>query len=157
MTTNQQPGDCFICRKHRGEIVVPGGVLYEDALVYAGHIGNMPPQVEQPIYLGYLMVESKRHVPGLADLTNDEAQAIGLLVTRLSRALRACTAAEHIYEFVLGHDVSHLHIHLVPRYHGAPREYWGTHTDEWLNAPHGGLPEIEALCTQLRAYLGNEK
>ncbi len=25
-----QPADCFICRKHRGEISVPGGAIYED-------------------------------------------------------------------------------------------------------------------------------
>ena len=26
---------CFVCRKHRGEIDLPGGVLYEDDLVCA--------------------------------------------------------------------------------------------------------------------------
>jgi len=31
------PADCFVCRKHRGEVVVPGGAIYEDDLVYAGH------------------------------------------------------------------------------------------------------------------------
>ncbi len=34
------------------------------------------------------MAETKRHVPELADLTDEEAQAIGLLMIRLSRALR---------------------------------------------------------------------
>jgi len=31
------PADCFVCRKHRGEVVVPGGAICEDDLVYAGH------------------------------------------------------------------------------------------------------------------------
>lgn len=145
----EQRVDCFICRKHRGEVYVPGGIIYEDVLVYASHIG----QEGQPTYLGYLMVEIKRHAAGLADLTNDEAEAVGLLVTRLSRALKACTTAEHIYEFVLGHDVPHLHVHILPRYPGAPREYWGTRTDEWPGAPRGGEPEIAALCEHIRAYL----
>ena len=154
MNNLEQPSaDCFICRKHRGEIFVPGGFLYEDALVYASHIG----QQDHPTYLGYLMVETKRHVAALADLTNSEAQATGLLVTRLSRALKACTAAEHIYEFVLGHHVAHLHIHVLPRYPGAPRQYWGTHTDEWPDAPRGGVQEIEALCERIRAFLESER
>ena len=143
--------DCFVCQKHRGEILLPGGAIYEDDLVYAGHA--QIPEGQATAYLGYLMVEPKRHVAGLADLTDAEAQAIGLMVTRLSRALKACTAAEHIYLFVLGHHVAHLHIHVVPRYPGAPRQYWGIHVDEWPEAPHGGPNEIADLCAQLRAHL----
>lgn len=131
---------------------MPGGAIYEDTLIYASHIG----QAGQSAYLGYLIVETKRHIPGLEDLTNDEAQAVGLLVTRLCRALKACTTAEHIYEFVLGHHVSHLHIHIVPRYPGAPREYWGIHTDEWPDTPRGDEQEIASLCERIRAYLKSE-
>ncbi len=141
--------DCFICRKHRGEITIPGGAIYEDDLVYAGHLLPDP----HSTYLGYLMAETKRHTPGLAELTDQEAQALGLLVTRLSRALKACEKAEHIYTFVLGHHVPHVHIHVVPRYPGAPQEYWGTRVDEWPAAPHGGDAEIAALCERLRLYL----
>jgi histidine triad (HIT) family protein len=113
--------DCFVCRKHRGEIVIPGGTIYEDALVYAGHVQIREENADA--YLGHLMVEPKRHAPGLADLTDTEAQALGLLVARLSRALKTSEVAEHVYAFVLGDHVAHLHIHLVPRYPGAPREY----------------------------------
>ncbi len=155
-THEQQQTDCFICRKHRGEIVVPGGAIYEDDLLYASHIGNVQPQEEQPIYLGYLMAETKRHSPDLAGLTNIEAQAIGLLITRLSRALKATEGAEHIYAFVLGDHVPHLHVHIVPRYPGAPREYWGIHVDEWPGAPRGGLQEVIALCERIRTYLESE-
>ncbi len=150
-----QPTDCFVCRKHRGEIDVPGGPIYEDDLLYAGHALNL----EQPdsTYLGYLIVEPKRHAPGLADLTDSEAQAIGLLVTRLCRALKACQKPDLIYEFVLGHHVPHLHIHLVPCYPGTPHEYWGMRVDEWPGAPKAGPQEIAAICERIRAYLRNEQ
>jgi len=151
-TDEQQKADCFICRKHRGEIIIPGGAIYEDDIVYAGHLRTGA----HPTYLGYLMAETKRHTPGLAELTDQEAQALGLLVTRLSRALKACEGAEHIYSFVLGPDVPHMHIHVVPRYPGAPREYWGTRVDEWPDAPHGDAQEIIALCERLRKYLQKE-
>lgn len=143
--------NCFICRKHRREAMIPGGAICEDDLIYAGHVQIRKGQ--STAYLGYLMVEPKRHVPSLADLTDTEAQTLGLTVARLSRALKASEDAEHVYAFVLGDNVPHLHIHVVPRYHGAPRKYWGVHVDEWPDAPHGGPDEIAALCERLRTYL----
>ena len=145
--------DCFVCRKHRGEISIPGGAIYEDDLVYASHV--QIPEGQATAYLGYLMVEPRRHAAGLADLTDAEAQAMGLMVTRLSRALTAVMEAEYIYSFVLGHRAAHLHVHVVPRYPGAPREYWGVHVDEWPDAPHGGPKEIARLCARLRTYVEN--
>jgi histidine triad (HIT) family protein len=147
--------DCFICRKHRGEVSLPGGAIYEDDLVYVGHAQIREGQTVT--YLGYLMVESKRHAPGLPDLTDTEAQALGLLVTRLSRALKASEGAVHVYAFVLGDLVPHLHIHVIPRYPHAPREYWGVHVDEWPDAPHGGPREIAALCARLGSHLQNQR
>jgi len=148
-----QPVDCFICRKHRGEIAIPGGAIYEDALLYTGHVAT---EEGKAAYLGYIMVETKRHAPGLAELTDVESQAVGLLIARLSRALKDSEKAEHIYAFVIGDGVPHFHMHVIPRYPGAPREYWGMHVDEWPGAPHGGPQEIGALCTRLRTYLAAE-
>lgn len=143
--------DCFVCRKHRGEVPEPGGAIFDDGLVRAGH----RPLGEDggAVYLGYLFVEPKRHAAGLADLTDEEASALGLLVTRLSRALVACEGAEHVYALVLGDHVPHVHVHLVPRYPGTPREYWGPRVDEWPGAPHGGVDEIAPLCGRLRGFL----
>lgn len=143
--------DCFVCRKHRGEITLPGGAIYEDGLLYVGHAQIRDGQ--DAVYLGYLMVEPRRHVAGLADLNDEEAQALGLLVSRLSRALQASEGAEHVYAFVLGDRVPHLHLHLVPRYPGAPPEYWGVRVDEWPQAPRGGPAEIAALCARLPVSL----
>ena len=150
----ERPADCFICRKHRGEVAVPGGAIYEDDWVYAGHAQIREGQ--DVAYLGYLMIEPKRHASGLPDLTDMEAQSLGLWVARLSRALKASEGAEHVYAFVLGDRVPHLHIHVVPRYPGAPREYWGVHVDEWPGAPYGGPQEIAELCARLRSHLQNQ-
>jgi histidine triad (HIT) family protein len=149
--TNLDRPDCFVCQKHRGVLDVPGGPIYQDELVYAGH-AQIPPG-QETAYLGYLMVEPKRHVPGLADLLGREAAALGILLARLSRALQASVGAEHVYAFVLGDHVPHLHVHLVPRYPGAPTQYWGIHVDEWPGAPRGGPAEIEALVRRLRDCL----
>jgi len=150
-TINQPLADCFVCHKHRGELRIPGGAIYEDDLVYASHGAILEGQSET--YLGCLFVEPKRHVAGLADVTDSEACARGLLVTRLSRALKRSENAEHIYSFVLGDHVPHLHIWVLPRYPGTPQEYWGMHVAEWPEAPTGGAEEIAALCERLRLHL----
>ena len=143
--------DCFVCRKHRREIEPPGGAIHEDDSLFISHGFTLDQQVAH--YLGHILVEPKRHIPGLDDLTDEEAQQIGLYTTRLGRALKEIVQAEHIYLFVLGHHVDHLHLHLFPRYPGAPREYWGLRVDEWPDAPKGNATDIGKLCDQLRAYL----
>lgn len=138
---------CFVCDKHAKGDAVEGGIIYEDELTYAGHL--LPPDLSDA-YLGYLMVEPKRHVTGLGELTDEEAAALGVLVNDLSRALKDVAGAEHVYSVVLGDAVPHLRIHLAPRYPGAPEEYWGMRVDEWPNAPRGGVADITAVSDRLR-------
>ncbi len=143
--------DCFICRKHRGEVTIPGGAVFEDDLFYCGHA-----QIRQgtsQAYLGYLMLEPRRHVRGVEDLNRGEAARLGPILSRIARALRESEGAERVYVVVLGEHVPHLHMHLIARYPGAPREYWGTRVDEWPEGPHGGPTEMAALCERVRARL----
>lgn len=147
--------DCFVCRKHRGELVMPGGVVYEDELVYASHMAL--PDGQERVYLGTLFVEPKRHVPGMGDLRRPEAERVGWLTSRLAAALQACARAEHVYVFVLGHHVPHLHVWIAPRYPGTPAEYAPFRLAAWPDAPRGGAAEIAALCDRVRAELARSQ
>lgn len=138
---------CPICSKQQGQVV--GGVIYEDNLVYTHHVYNK----EEPTFLGYVRLETKRHVPSFAELTNAEAQEIGSLTSRLSRALKACTGADHVYVFFYGDHVPHLHLHIWARYPGTPEEYWREHVDEWSGSPKGSRDEVGALSQRLRTFL----
>lgn len=91
-----------------------------------------------------------RHAPGLGDLTDDEAASVGRLVSRVARALREVAGAEHVYSFVFGDGVPHLHVVLAPRYPGTPGEYWGVRLTEWPEAPRVGEPTMRALVAELR-------
>jgi diadenosine tetraphosphate (Ap4A) HIT family hydrolase len=148
------PIQCLVCCKHRGGIEVAGGAIYENELVFASHA--QPWGGETDHYLGHVFVETKRHVPELAELTEEEAQAVGLWVSRLARALVHTEGAEHVYSFVIGDGVPHLHVHVIGRYPGAPRDYWGPKVDEWPGAPRGGAHEIAQVADRLRAYLDEE-
>jgi histidine triad (HIT) family protein len=143
--------ECLVCRKHKGEIDVPGGIIYENNLIFISHAqlwGN-----EKEHYLGHVFVESKRHVAELAELTDQEAQAIGLFTSRVAKALLHTESMEHIYTFFIGDGVPHVHIHVIGRYPNAPREYWGAKVDEWPEAPKGTVAEIEQVATRVRSFL----
>jgi histidine triad (HIT) family protein len=142
---------CFVCRKHSGEEPIAGGAVYRDELVYASHIALSPR--DGRAYLGILFVEPLRHVPGFGDLNAPEAERVGLVASRLARALQATRKAERCYLHVLGHHVPHLHLWIVPRYAGTPPELFGLRVLEWKDAPRGGASEVEAVCDRIRAYL----
>lgn len=87
-TNNQEEQNCFICEKHKGNITVPGGAIYEDELVYVGHV----------------------------HWDSEETKRFGLISSRVSKALKESEGAEHIYTFVSGNGVPHMHMHIIPRY-----------------------------------------
>lgn len=143
--------NCFVCRKHLGLEPVPGGPIYEDELVFSGHSWSV--EDEKSPYLGGFIVEPKRHIPTWAELNDGEAEAIGRLIRDVARALKEEDGVDHIYVFVVGHHVPHLHIWVVPRYVQTPREYWGFNIFDWPGRPLGEAEEVEAFCNQVRARL----
>jgi diadenosine tetraphosphate (Ap4A) HIT family hydrolase len=146
------PVSCFVCEKHRLGSAAPGGIIYEDEIVYAGHAYRVAGSDD--VYLGYLIAEPKRHVVGLGELTDDEAASLGRLVNDLARVLRSREGAEHVYSFVAGDGgVEHLHVHVVPRYRGTPPDYRGLRVTQWPGAPRGGIDAVVVTCDRIRAGL----
>lgn len=150
---DQRMTDCFVCDKHRNLTLMPGGPLHEDDLVVVSHLSPRAPGQREKIYLGHLLVEPRRHAAQLADLTDEEAARIGRCSSTAARTLRETAGAEHVYAAVIGDHVAHLHIHLLPRYPGTPRQYWWTRVDEWPQAPRGGEAEAAGLVERLRTNI----
>jgi histidine triad (HIT) family protein len=144
---------CFICDKHKGNIETAGITIFEDQYVYVGHIDRNG----KPNYLGHIMIDLKRHVPTLAEMTMDEAKAFGVMMARVSQALKEVVKAEHVYALVSGNSVPHLHLHLVARYPNTPQDYRGPwEVYDWEQAPMGDNQQIIELCEKLKAYLDKE-
>ncbi|MGD8632940.1 MAG: HIT family protein [Anaerolineales bacterium] len=143
--------DCFICCKQREKAPPPGGWIYADDLVMASHANLKPDSGDQ--YLGWVVLETRRHTPDLASLSDEEAQRIGLITSKIASALKNELEAEKIYSFVIGERVAHFHLHLLPRYPNTPQEYWGARVNEWPGAARGSEPELTALCSRLRSRL----
>jgi histidine triad (HIT) family protein len=152
MPATERPVDCFVCAKHRGDIAVPGGFVWEGELAVATHDLLVTPQGDalDQVFLGHLLVEPRRHAAGLGDLTDAEAAAVGVAASRLSRSLTTLLPVEHVYAAVVGDQVPHLHLHLLPRYRGTPKEYWWDRVDEWPDAPRGDESAVAALVARLR-------
>jgi histidine triad (HIT) family protein len=142
--------DCYVCTKHGAMSVVPGGVILADEHAVVSHLPlTTPSQCAATVYLGHLILEPRRHVAELGELTAEEAASAGRLASAASRALTA-VGAEHVYAAVIGHAVEHLHLHLIARYPGTPREFWFTRLDEWPDAPRGDAQAVAALAERLR-------
>lgn len=143
--------DCFVCRKHQGLENVPGGAIFENELIYISHAQLWGK--EEKHYMGHIFVEPKRHAPLLSDLMKEEAEAIGYYTSIVAKALVAILEVEHVYSFVIGDRIPHVHVHVIGRYPGAPREYWGVKVDEWPDAPQGTHEEIETVAESIKEYV----
>ena len=130
---------------------VPGGSVYEDELVFSGHSWSATDQ--KAPYLGGFIVEPKRHLPTWAELNDKEAEMIGRVIRDVSMALKKSVNAEHVYVFVIGHNIPHLHIWVVPRYPDTHREFWAFNVFNWPDRPAGGQEEVEEICTSVRSFI----
>lgn len=136
--------NCKICKKQAKN----SDFSYQDEFCY------IQPWLQRPEdnnnYIGYYMVESRRHFKGMYNATDAEIQKIWLAIKYLSQSMKEVLGAEHVYAFVIGEGVDHFHVHVVARYPDAPKEYWGPKVDEWPYAPRGGHHQIVEWDNKIR-------
>jgi diadenosine tetraphosphate (Ap4A) HIT family hydrolase len=104
--------ECLSCNVTAGRVQTPGGVLFDDGLWHLTH------QVSPALLAGWLILQPKRHIESLAELTPEEAAAFGPIMQRASKALEDATEPERLYVFSFGELVRHLHFYLIPRLAG---------------------------------------
>lgn len=119
---------CVACRATRGEIVAPGGALYDDGLWRLEHTFEPLPMV------GWLVLKPLRHVENVADLTPDEAAALGPLLRRIVAAMNETVSPAKVYAALFAEAVAHLHIHLIPRAPGLSDALRGPNVFQLLSA-----------------------
>ena len=71
---------------------------------------------------GWMMLISRRHVPGPASFDDREANSFGPTLRHLQRVLLEVTGALRIYTAAMGESSPHFHAHMVPRYAVMPKE-----------------------------------
>jgi diadenosine tetraphosphate (Ap4A) HIT family hydrolase len=103
-------GQCLACATLRGEIDVPGGVVWEDECWLADHCLG-------PFGVGALVLKTKAHRPSLQTMTPAEATALGPAMRIVSQAMVSGLPCERVYVSAWV-DAKPLHLHFVlePRY-----------------------------------------
>jgi histidine triad (HIT) family protein len=86
---------------------IPGHIVYEDAHAFA--ILDISPRHE-----GHTLVVPRIEVDQLFDLEPDEHAALWAAARTVAGGLRAATGCERVCVLVVGYEVPHAHIHLIP-------------------------------------------
>jgi len=139
---------CAICAKHRGEGPMTSQLVgrYDEFWVYHGQ-----PGADGLAALGHLVIETDRHAPYLADLTDPEAASLGRLRSRVARALQSELEVPFVFTAVIGRHIPHFHEHLLPRHPSVPPEMPWHQSDE--AGPQADAKTVAELAVRLAARL----
>lgn len=109
--------DCIFCRIANGEI--PSNTIYED--------GNFRAILDlNPAEKGHTLILPKDHFNNLFEADGETLSSILFVTSRVGRAVQKALDADGINVLInngeaAGQTVSHLHVHIIPRFHGHPR------------------------------------
>lgn len=67
-----------------------------------------------PIQPGHTLVIPKREEPVLFDMEEAEYVALWKVVRKVEAALREATGCKRVVVMVVGYEVPHVHVHLIP-------------------------------------------
>jgi diadenosine tetraphosphate (Ap4A) HIT family hydrolase len=145
-TPSESDPDCHFCQRMADPGPLRDRLVFEDGFFHVSH------RLEEngPSYLGILLIQTKRHARGMAELTNLEGQELGSLIQQTSRALKSCTSAAWTYVFSFTEGFRHVHVVVAARYPNMPKQYVRLSISDWPDAPKGGRPEVVALSQRLR-------
>ncbi len=98
--------NCIFCKIVAGEI--PTQKTYEDEFTIAF------PDIH-PKSPGHTLLIPKTHYEWFQDLPDDISTPLFIAAKEITKDLKAQTGADYIHLSIVGRDVPHVHIHLIPR------------------------------------------
>ena len=110
---------------------------------------------------GWLVVLPLRHVTSMDELTSTEAEALGSILRRASRALTTVVGSAKAYFmfFAEADGFAHLHVHVVPRMEWFTHDQLGPRVFAFLGGPESewvSENDMDDLALRLRATLAVE-
>ena len=99
--------DCVFCKIVKKEI--PAEIIYEDDSLISFLDIN-------PVNKGHILLIPKEHYPWMTDLPDALLSKIYTKAKHLMEKIKTALKADFVVLSVVGIDVPHFHIHLLPRY-----------------------------------------
>lgn len=146
---------CLACDLTNGVRELPGGRIFEtDSWVVEHCVG--------PLGVGTLIVKPFRHCTAVAELTTEESQELGPLLSLVSRCVRDLSEADQVYVCLWSHagwTPGHIHFVIQPSWDSLQSLYDepGAYLQVAMSEAHRYPPtvEAEAFCAEARSYLHN--
>lgn len=105
---NEWKYDCMGCAISRGDIEIPGGVIYNGKFLTLG----ADPEIPIP---GFLIISLKRHANSFSELSRDERIEIGDVIFTAEKALKELNITSEV-TLVQEERSKHFHIWIFPNY-----------------------------------------
>jgi len=101
--------NCIFCKIGKGEI--PCDKVYEDKdfLVFLDI---------KPVSHGHILIIPKKHFTWMQEADDEIISEIFKLTKKMMLALKKGLPCDYVQESVVGNEIPHFHIHLIPRHHG---------------------------------------
>jgi len=110
--------ECIGCSVISGEISPPGGIIHEGNHWVVNHCIADP----EPLLKGLLIIQTRRHVEHLSDMTIEEMEEFGPLLGNVTAALSEVLRPPKIYACSFGDGVRHVHFLVLPRNNQMPAD-----------------------------------
>lgn len=88
---------------------IPADIVYEDDISIAFLDIN-------PVTKGHTLLISKHPYPWMTDVPNEEVAAIFIRAKKIMIAMKESLGCDFVHVGVVGTDVPHFHIHLIPKF-----------------------------------------
>ena len=72
----------------------------------------------KPVSDGHLLIIPKKHIIWMQEADDETVAEIFKLTKKIMLALKKSLGCDYVQESVVGNEIPHFHIHLIPRYNG---------------------------------------
>ncbi len=100
---------CVSCDIVAGNVVEPGGTIYENDFWQVGSV------LAPVVWRGFLIIKLKRHCEQLAGLSPQEAASLGGVIQMTCQAVMEVLQPAKVFVCSFGDGVRHVHFWVLPR------------------------------------------
>lgn len=110
--------DCIFCKIVKEEIPTANVYEDEDFLAFLDI---------KPVSNGHTLIIPKEHYQWMEQVPDDKISSIYLLTKKIMSTLKTKLSCDYVQVSVVGEEVPHFHIHLIPRHFHDGLSKWTTH------------------------------